>query len=256
MSEGPEKSTMENPASNKHFPTAEDLPIDVCISYPEGTSRIKQFLHSSKTLVETLVQWKAQGYQDILLTWGTTTEEVREKVEHQIMAVGVAYRVPESSQPKTNPSNRRQLLLSGVTALAILGLLGFGVTRILFNLGQGIEKVGKEERDREEQNRRNIARSLEGIKKRTFREMEDPDPKTRLESTLLVGQVYWFDEEAVPALIKRLKDSDQRVRLAAIVMLGKIKPESEKATKALRDCLKDENANIRQAAQETLEKLN
>src|SRR5262249_24118644 len=160
------------------FPS-EDLPIDVCISYPEGTSRIKQFHHSSKTLVETLAQWKAQEHPDILLTWGTTTEESREKVEQQISAIGVTYRVPESSQPKTSSPSRGNPLLSILAGLATLGLLVFGVTRILQDVNQGIEKVGKEQRAMEDQNKQMMARSMEAMKKKTFREMEDPDPKTR-----------------------------------------------------------------------------
>ena len=73
----------------------EDLALDVCISYPDGGARVKHFFTGSAALLGTLLAWKRQGITDILLTWGVTRAEVRERVEELLREAGVQYRVPQ-----------------------------------------------------------------------------------------------------------------------------------------------------------------
>jgi hypothetical protein len=73
-----------------------DYAIDVCISHPtESCRRSKHLFTTSKQLVATLVEWKQQGHQDIILTWGKTDEKLVPIILAQIRRAGGAeYRGP------------------------------------------------------------------------------------------------------------------------------------------------------------------
>jgi hypothetical protein len=73
-----------------------DYAIDVCISHPtENGTRSKHFFTTSKQLVATLVEWKQQGHQDVILTWGKTDEKLVPIIVAQIRRAGGAeYRGP------------------------------------------------------------------------------------------------------------------------------------------------------------------
>jgi HEAT repeat protein len=100
---------------------------------------------------------------------------------------------------------------------------------VLSDVGKGVNKAAEEQRAREEQNQRMMARSFEAMKAKTFRELENPDPKVHLQAVVAIGQLYSADQQAAPALEKRLEDSDEEVRLAAVLVLRKIQPEQMRA---------------------------
>ena len=103
-----------------------DIPVDVCISYPEGASRRSFFFTGSKELLRTLSEWKHQNRTDIRLTWGSTSEEAVEAVEEMIRALGVEYAVP-SGRKSTDPDliglEERQWN-TGCGLLLLAGLFG------------------------------------------------------------------------------------------------------------------------------------
>lgn len=122
-------------------------------------------------------------------------------------------------------------------------------------VGDGMNKVAEEQRERDEQNRKAMARSFDAMKARTFRELEDADPAVRLQAISLVADLYTSDPQTVPALVKRVKDTDRRVRVAAVAVLGKTRTKSDEALAALRGCLADEDEQVRAAATAALAKL-
>jgi hypothetical protein len=75
-----------------------NMPVDVCISYPENGSRKNLFLNNSEELLRTLAEWKQQGKIDIWLTWGSTPNQVIDAVEEMIRSLGVEYTVPSGKK--------------------------------------------------------------------------------------------------------------------------------------------------------------
>jgi hypothetical protein len=75
-----------------------------------------------------------------------------------------------------------KLLLTALGSLAGVALIVLTLTRVLTDVGKGVNQAAEEQQAREEQNRRMMAYSFEGMKARTFRELEDPDSKVRLEA--------------------------------------------------------------------------
>lgn len=98
-------------------PQSDERSLDVCISYPEGGIRNKHFFTQSTALLSTLVAWKRKGKVDILLTWGRTLPEIRERVEVLIRQAEVDYRTPEQRRGQ------------GVTAADLARTFTAGVSR-------------------------------------------------------------------------------------------------------------------------------
>jgi len=236
----------------------DDLTVDVCASHLDRGERPQHCFTSSKVLLDTLQSWQRQGLEDITLTWGATRRDARAQVEAQIQEAGVAYKTSRPPVSRTGPaaagekSGAGKPLVAWLTAIAVVVGIGLRVARMV-RINQGAGRAAQEQVGRQRPNPRMMAFLPD--RARTFRALQDPDARIRVQAVAVVGQQYRADKETIPALIEALKDRDPAVRRTAVITLGQIEPKPDRAVQAMRDRLADQDAGVRLAARKTLEDM-
>jgi len=85
--------------------------------------------------------------------------------------------------------------------------------------------------------------------------LKDPDVATRFNAAAALGRIGPDASEAAPALLKALEDANVSVRQNALTALGSIKPDGKAVTAAMAERLKDPDLATRAAAAEALRRV-
>jgi HEAT repeat protein len=169
--------------------------------------------------------------------------------------------VPDKAPNRPDPPSRTTILVAALGGVATFALIILVVFRVLDRANQGLNNAAEEQRQRDEQNRRQLDRLLGAkqpapdMKSRALADVEHADPAIRLESVAVISKLSLTDPQAIPALIKRLKrDTDARVRLAALRALRTIDPRPPAVAEALQSATKDNDPLVRAEAEAAVAK--
>jgi HEAT repeat protein len=168
--------------------------------------------------------------------------------------------VPDGTPDRPEPPPRTTIFISALGGVAAFTVIILVLFRVLGGVNQAMNNAAEEQRQRDEQNRRQLDRlfggkqpAAEPTRDRALEDVEHADAAIRHESVVVIARLYMTDPKTVPALVKRLTDdTDARVRLAALRALRTIDPRPPAVTEALQSATKDDDPRVRADAKAAL----
>jgi hypothetical protein len=163
------------------------------------------------------------------------------------------------------PPSRATVLASALGGVVTVALIVLMLYRVLGGVNQAVQNAADEEREREEQVRRQVARigfgqpppklpdPAQGVTDpllaAALRDLENEDVGLRKLAVGAVARRHLAEPAAVAALVKRLRsDQEVEVRVAALRALKSVKPRTPAVEEALRDAEKDADPRVRAEA--------